>query len=132
MTGQQILTADVLDILFEHRNKTYGAYHLRRTYHQRLFFSLLFTFSFVFLLMLFFPSKGSENILQPFIPDDGITVRTIENPPPTEDVPPSPPQRAAAAPATIQHTNIVVRPDAQTQTLVPAQDVIAGSVISNT
>src|SRR5689334_8948675 len=36
MTNNQILQADMLDILFEHRNKLYGAYALRKTYSNRL------------------------------------------------------------------------------------------------
>lgn len=32
MTSQQILGCDVMDILFEHRNKQYGAYRLRKDY----------------------------------------------------------------------------------------------------
>ena len=36
MEANKILTADFLDILFEGRNKEYGAYELRRTYRKRL------------------------------------------------------------------------------------------------
>jgi len=36
MTSNQILTADLLDILFEHRNKAYGAYAIRRAYPKNL------------------------------------------------------------------------------------------------
>ena len=36
MTAQQILKADLLDILFENRNKEYGAYVLRRDYPSHL------------------------------------------------------------------------------------------------
>jgi len=36
MTSNQILTADLLDILFEHRNKSYGAYAIRRAYPKNL------------------------------------------------------------------------------------------------
>jgi protein TonB len=36
MTNKEILQADLLDILFEHRNKLYGAYALRKTYTHRL------------------------------------------------------------------------------------------------
>lgn len=36
MDINKILTADFLDILFEGRNKAYGAYDLRRTYNRRL------------------------------------------------------------------------------------------------
>ncbi|RTL58983.1 MAG: hypothetical protein EKK37_11750 [Sphingobacteriales bacterium] len=40
MTTQNILTADVLDIVFENRNKDYGAYPLRKYYDKRLIQSL--------------------------------------------------------------------------------------------
>jgi protein TonB len=40
MTTQNILTADVLDIVFENRNKAYGAYQLRKYYDKRLIHSL--------------------------------------------------------------------------------------------
>lgn len=36
MTAERILQSDVLDILFEDRNKLYGAYELRRTYPRRI------------------------------------------------------------------------------------------------
>lgn len=36
MQTNQILQADVLDIIFENRNKMYGAYDLRKTYNKRL------------------------------------------------------------------------------------------------
>ena len=36
MTAERILQSDVLDILFEDRNKSYGAYELRRTYPSRI------------------------------------------------------------------------------------------------
>ncbi len=36
MTADKILQSDILDIVFEGRNKLYGAYELRRTYHHRL------------------------------------------------------------------------------------------------
>ena len=40
MTSQEILRADVLDILFEKRNKLYGAYTLRKNYVSRLYLAL--------------------------------------------------------------------------------------------
>jgi len=36
MDINKILTADFLDILFEGKNKAYGAYELRKTYDKRL------------------------------------------------------------------------------------------------
>jgi len=51
MKTQQILTADVLDILFEGRNKAYGAYMLRKNYNKRLQYALASTFMLTLLLI---------------------------------------------------------------------------------
>jgi len=50
MEKLSILTADILDILFEGRNKGYGAYDLRKTYHTRIVYALAGT---VFICLLF-------------------------------------------------------------------------------
>ena len=36
MNSNEILTADLIDILFEGKNKAYGAYDLRKTYNKRI------------------------------------------------------------------------------------------------
>lgn len=53
MNSNEILTADLIDILFEGKNKAYGAYDLRKTYNKRITIAvgsmlgicLLFSFS---------------------------------------------------------------------------------------
>ena len=52
MTNKEILHADLLDILFENRNKAYGAYALRKNYNNRLQWALGISLSFVFLLLI--------------------------------------------------------------------------------
>jgi protein TonB len=61
MTNKEILQADLLDILFEHRNKLYGAYALRKTYSRRLGFALGVALSIVllFILMSFINKKDN-------------------------------------------------------------------------
>ena len=63
MTNKEILQADLLDILFEHRNKLYGAYALRKTYSRRLGLALGVALSIVllFILMSFINKKGNKN-----------------------------------------------------------------------
>jgi len=51
MEPNKILNADVLDIIFEGRNKEYGAYELRKTYNSRLRHALIGTSSVVLLLL---------------------------------------------------------------------------------
>lgn len=41
MEANKILSADILDIVFEGRNKDYGAYELRKTYNKRLTIALI-------------------------------------------------------------------------------------------
>ena len=43
MEINKILSSDLLDLLFEDRNKAYGAYDLRKTYKKRLTIALLIT-----------------------------------------------------------------------------------------
>ena len=45
MESNKILSADLLDLIFDDRNKEYGAYELRKTYNRRIRKSLIFTFT---------------------------------------------------------------------------------------
>src|SRR6188474_392384 len=47
MDTNKILSADLLDLVFDNRNKDYGAYELRKTYHIRITKALVFTGMFV-------------------------------------------------------------------------------------
>ena len=63
MTNKEILNADLLDILFENRNKAYGAYALRRTYSHRLQWALGIGLSLASILIFINGSKEK-------LPDD--------------------------------------------------------------
>jgi len=49
MQTNAILSAPLIDLIFDGRNKAYGAYELRRTYSRRIFFSLFLTLLLVIL-----------------------------------------------------------------------------------
>jgi len=53
MKADSILKADVLDIIFDNRNKDYGAYTLRKFYKDRLYKALGITFALIALLLLY-------------------------------------------------------------------------------
>ena len=98
MEANKILSADLLDILFEGRNKEYGAYDLRKTYQQRLKRSLLIMFSFLLLVtganfLLGFIKPAAGGIVE--IKDLQLT--KVESPPKQEIPPPviQPPPKAA-------------------------------------
>lgn len=50
MESNKILKADVLDIIFEHQNKQYGAYELRKNYHKRARIALMAAATFAIVI----------------------------------------------------------------------------------
>ena len=82
MDANKILSADPLDILFDGRNKAYGAYDLRKHYRERLrkallimFSSLLLIFGGVFLFGFIKPGNGKLVI------DNEVLLTKVETPP---------------------------------------------------
>lgn len=52
MTNTELLHASLLDIIFDNRNKEYGAYTLRKEYNHRMLMSLGAGLSLVILFVL--------------------------------------------------------------------------------
>lgn len=52
MEANKILSSDILDLIFEDRNKDYGAYQLRKTYNKRILMALIITASVALLALL--------------------------------------------------------------------------------
>lgn len=52
MDVNKILSADILDIIFEGRNKEYGAYDLRKTYNKRITYAVAGTIVICLLLLI--------------------------------------------------------------------------------
>lgn len=99
MEANKILSADILDLVFEDRNKDYGAYELRKTYNKRILKALIITASIAVLALLgsFIMSKidnGPSKIkiqevtIQEIKPDEDKP----EPPPPPPPKPPDPPK----------------------------------------
>jgi protein TonB len=95
MDTNKILSADLLDLIFDDRNKEYGAYELRKTYHTRITKSLVFTGVFITLI---FTGVVLANKLTPKEPSDFLIHKevTIANLKPDEKEPepiPDPPKK---------------------------------------
>ena len=84
MEANKILSADVLDLIFEDRNKDYGAYQLRKTYNRRILRALLITASIAVLALLgsFLASKFKSDSNKPDIKQ--VTIADLK---PEEDKP---------------------------------------------
>lgn len=97
MNSNAILKSDVLDIIFENRNKGYGAYTLRKFYNNRLFKAFGATLLLVIALCgLSFLKK--EKIVENYLVADK-EMRILNSPPATPEKPKEPkqPQKIAAA-----------------------------------
>lgn len=101
MEINKILSADVLDIIFEGRNKDYGAYELRKTYNKRLIIALI---SMAALCILMFGGYFLSNALGNDDENKKLQAQDVqleevkqeekqeEPPPPPPPKPPDPPK----------------------------------------
>ncbi len=71
MEKMQILKADLLEIIFDGRNKSYGAYDLRKTYNKRIANALTGTFfvAFLFVISTVIANSSKKNAKPPIIQD---------------------------------------------------------------
>ena len=88
MTSNEILKADMLDILFDNRNKQYGAYALRKNYNSRLGMALGISLSIAALLFFLLPKTNSSG--NRLIEEPVIVVKTVEFPPEAKKIIPPP------------------------------------------
>ena len=130
MTNKEILHADLLDILFENRNKAYGAYALRKNYNYRLRWALGIGLSLASIL-IFVNSRGKEKLWEkPSLGKPEIIVHT-STVPDDESQQPKTQQRPKQQIAQIKSTAgiLIVRDDIPTD--IPTQDDLQGSEISD-
>lgn len=90
MDSNQILKSDFLDILFDGKNKEYGAYDLRKTYNRRISIALGFTFGLILLLVV---GSAIANKMKPTddVKDLVVNESTLQQAPPPDEPPPPPP-----------------------------------------
>ena len=62
MQAKDILQSDLLDIVFDDRNKEYGAYELRKKYNKRIATALSITALLFFIVILSSFISKKENI----------------------------------------------------------------------
>jgi len=128
MDANNILTANLLDILFEGKNKAYGAYELRKTYNKRISSSLIITMSLIVILMIgsALANKSSSTDVNKIPNSGGIVIQPL----PTEPPPPPPPRPTLPPPpvATIAYVKplivkdkLVIKPPPDIQQVIDAK-----------
>lgn len=140
MEVNKILSADILDIIFEGRNKDYGAYELRKTYNRRLTVALVATA--VLIALLFFgyvlsnaigdSRNKKEMVVQDVQLEDVKQEEKKEEPPPPP--PPKPPEPPKVEMAKFTPPKIVkdeeVKPDEKIEEIKEDQVISTKTVES--
>jgi len=134
MNANSILHSDVLDILFENRNKQYGAYTLRKDYNKRLMTAIGGMFSLVAIVVVCLSFKSKEKVGPVDMGVDIVLDGTTPPPPPPKKkdmVPPViKPRLDAGAPkqqvATIQSTPPIITRE---ETTVPPVEAMENKAI---
>ena len=130
METNKILSADVLDIIFEGKNKSYGAYELRKTYNKRIGLALIITAAIA--LLIFVGSVIAKTIEDNSTKPVEIKDLTLENvkkdepppppPPPPPKLPPPPPiQTIQFTPPKIVKDEEVVKPPVENEKIEEAK-----------
>ncbi len=93
METNKILSTDFLDLLFEGRNKSYGAYELRKTYTKRLWLALGITgLGFALIAGAVFVKSQFKPAVDPnAVKINELTIQEIKQERPKDEPPPPPP-----------------------------------------
>jgi protein TonB len=95
MDINKILSADILDILFDGRNKEYGAYELRKTYSKRITYSLIGTFVICLLMLVgsIIANSAGKKKAEIVVQDMNLENMKTEEKKPEPPPPPPPPKQ---------------------------------------
>ncbi|MEO7265948.1 MAG: energy transducer TonB [Ferruginibacter sp.] len=134
MNAEKILQSNLLDILFENRNKLYGAYALRSQYNRQLYKALGFIFLLTVIILLL--SQVKNDVVKSFVfamPGPEPTSLPVPDKPIPPVVPraPAPRPSGSNASATVFTSNVVITADSLSKIPLPANlDSIAIGTIS--
>ncbi len=126
MEANKILSADVLDLVFEGRNKDYGAYDLRKTYNRRITRALIITASVAVIALggslLASAMKGKEDTK---VKMNEMTIQDVKQEEKKEPPPPPPPPPPKQEPPKVemkQFTPPVIKKDEEVEKPPPPQE----------
>ncbi|MBN8686898.1 MAG: energy transducer TonB [Chitinophagales bacterium] len=126
MEANKILSADVLDIIFDGKNKDYGAYELRKTYNRRITRALVITGSVALLALLTsilsstLKEKGDNKVKM-----NEMTIQDVKQEEKKELPPPPPPPPPKQEPPKVemkQFTPPVIKKDEEVEKPPPPQE----------
>lgn len=131
MQTNQILSAPLLDIIFDGRNKAYGAYELRKTYEKRVKKALLITITFATLAFggVVMASSFKKNSSRLRVGPE-MTLQHLPEEKKPEQLPEQPkPKPVEPEVQTIRNTTLDIKPDDEVETPPPSQTDMVDSKI---
>ena len=131
MDANKILHADMLDIIFEGRNKTYGAYELRKSYNRRIIISVSVMVIACLLLFLtsIFGSDSDKDKNKILVDDVNLEDLRKEQQKTPELPPPPPPKRETPKIQIKQFTPPIIVDNDDVKEPPPLQDDLDDSKI---
>jgi periplasmic protein TonB len=132
MNGEQIMKSDVIDIIFENKNKAYGAYHLRKFYDRRLYRALgiMLAIVVVFSAFTFLPKKTTVRDNDGY---ESVMANIKEPEAKKEDKPQEKPKAKTQAASTAKFTSLVeiIKDNRPVDTLTDIDPTIAIGSVTN-
>ena len=126
MEANKILSADVLDIIFDGKNKDYGAYELRKTYNRRITRALVITGSIALLALLSsILSSTLKEKSDKKLKMNEMTIQDVKQEEKKEIPPPPPPPPPKQDPPKVemkQYTPPVIKEDEEVEKPPPPQE----------
>jgi protein TonB len=132
MEANKILNSDILDLLFEDRNKAYGAYELRKTYNRRIMVSLGITAAIILIISLgTLLAKSMQPSEDETLNVRDVVVEDLKQKEEEPELPPPPPPKQEPPPVeTVKFTPPVIKPDEEVQEPPPPVEKQEEAVIS--
>jgi len=125
MEANKILSADILDLVFEGRNKDYGAYELRKTYNRRITKALIITASVALIALLgSLLASAMKEKDDKKIKLNEMTIQDVKQEEKKEAIPPPPPPPKQEPPKVEmkQFTPPVIKKDEEVEKPPPPQE----------
>lgn len=121
MEAKKILQANLLDILFEGRNKNYGAYELRTNYNARLYKAVgaMLALCFIFFGTLLLASSGNNSNPRLVVSSE-INISNVDDPKPKQVEAPKIQKPVQAK--VVKDVIVKIVPDPQADTTPPTVD----------
>ena len=125
-----ILKTDLLDLLFDGRNKQYGAYELRKKYNKRMVIAVAVMISCCLLFFLLFAFGAGNKKASGFVIVDTVQLVDVTHEPEKPEVIPPKPKPIETPIKTIQFTTPkLTNEDIKPEEKIPDQTVIADTKI---